>query len=131
MIFEDGQQKRDFIHVKDVATACRMAMESPEADGEVFNIGSGNNYSIESIARKLAEVMNKGDIPIEITGKYRVGDIRHCFADTSKIKNLLGFEPKVDFEDGLLELADWLKTQIATDNVSKASKELSSRGLTV
>lgn len=131
MIFEDGKQQRDFVHVKDVASACRMAMESEESDGEVFNVGSGNNYSIESIAEKLAKVMGKENIPVEITGKYRVGDIRHCFADTSKIKNKLGFEPKVDFEEGLLELADWLKTQIATDNVSKASSELASRGLTV
>jgi len=131
MIFEDGKQQRDFVHVKDVATACRLAMESEAADGEVFNVGSGNNYSIESIAEKLAKVMGKENIPIEITGKYRVGDIRHCFADTSKIREKLGFEPRVDFEEGLLELADWLKTQIATDNVSKASKELASRGLTV
>lgn len=131
MIFEDGQQKRDFIHVKDVARACRLAMETPEADGEVFNVGSGNNYSIEHIANKLAHVMGKSDISPEITGKYRVGDIRHCFADTTKTKDKLGFEPKVDFEDGLFELAEWLKTQIATDNVSQASNELSSRGLTV
>ena len=131
MIFEDGRQQRDFVHVKDVATACRMAMESEEADGEMFNVGSGNNYSVESIAEKLAKVMGKENIPVEITGKYRVGDIRHCFANTSKIKSKLGFEPRVDFEEGLLELAEWLKTQIATDNVSKASKELASRGLTV
>jgi len=131
MIFEDGKQQRDFIHVKDVANACRMAMESDAAEGEVFNVGSGNNYSIEIIAEKLAGVMGKKYIPVEITGKYRVGDIRHCFADTSKIKKLLDFEPRVDFEEGLLELADWLKTQIATDNVSKASSELSARGLTV
>ena len=131
MIFEDGKQKRDFIHVKDVARACRLAMETPEADGEVFNVGSGNKYTIEHIADKLAEVMGKGEIKAEITGKYRVGDIRHCFADTTKTKKILGFEPNVKFEDGLYELAEWLKTQIATDNVSKASSELSSRGLTV
>ncbi len=131
MIFEDGKQKRDFIHVKDVARACRLAMETPEADGEVFNIGSGNQYSIEFIADKLAQVMGKESIKPEITGKYRVGDIRHCFADTSKTKEVLGFEPQVKFEDGLYELAEWLKTQIATDNVGKASNELSSRGLTV
>ena len=131
LIFEDGMQKRDFVHVKDVARACRLALETPEADGEVFNIGSGNQYSISFIAEKLAAVMNKEQIKPEITGKYRVGDIRHCFADTSKIREKLDFEPRVDFEEGLLELADWLKTQIATDNVSKASKELASRGLTV
>src|SRR5690606_32790590 len=131
MIFEDGKQQRDFVHVKDVATACRLAMESEAADGEVFNVGSGNNYSIESIAEKLAKVMGKENIPIEITGKYRVGVIRHCLADTSKIREKLGFGPRVDCEEGLLELADWLKTQIASDNVSKASKELASRGLTI
>ena len=131
MIFEDGNQKRDFIHVKDVARACRLAMETPEADGEVFNIGSGNIYTIQFIAEKLAEVMGKPGIKAEITGKYRVGDIRHCFADTTKAKNLLGFEPKVKFEEGLYELAEWLKTQIAIDNVGKASNELSRRGLTV
>lgn len=131
MIFEDGHQKRDFIHVKDVARACRLAMETPEATGEVLNIGSGNNYSIDHIARKLAGVMGKADILPEITGKYRVGDIRHCFADISKTEKLLGFKPGVAFEDGLFELAQWLKDQIAIDNVTKASKELSSRGLTV
>lgn len=131
MIFEDGKQKRDFIHVKDVARACRLAMETPEAEGEVFNIGSGNKYTIEHIYEKLAEVMGKSQISAEVTGKYRVGDIRHCFADTSKTKKMLSFQPEVKFEDGLFELAEWLKTQIATDNVGKASNELSSRGLTV
>lgn len=130
MIFEDGKQKRDFIHVKDVARACRLAMETPEASGEVLNIGSGNQYTITYIANKLAGVMNK-DISPEITGKYRVGDIRHCFADTAKTEKILGFTPETDFEDGLFELAEWLKDQIATDNVGKASNELSSRGLTV
>ena len=131
LIFEDGKQKRDFIHVKDVARACRLAMETPEADGKVFNLGSGNRYTIENIADKLASVMGKENIKPEITGKYRVGDIRHCFADTGKTKEVLGFEPEVKFEEGLYELAEWLKTQIATDNVGKASNELSSRGLTV
>lgn len=130
LIFEDGKQKRDFIHVKDVARACRIAMENPAASGEIFNIGSGNQYTITSIANKLAKVMGK-DIKPEITGKYRVGDIRHCFADNTKIKELLDFEPEVKFEEGLLELAEWLKGQIAVDNVTKASSELSSRGLTV
>lgn len=131
LIFEDGKQKRDFVHVKDVARACRLAMETPEADNEVFNIGSGNQYTISSIAEKLAGVMNKGEIDAEITGKYRVGDIRHCFADISRTEKILGWKPEVEFEDGLFELAEWLKGQIATDNVTKASSELSARGLTV
>ena len=131
LIFEDGNQKRDFIHVKDVARACRLAMETPEADGEVFNVGSGNKYTIREIADKLAEVMGKTELKAQITGKYRVGDIRHCFADGSKAKEILNFEPQVQFEAGLFELSEWLKTQIATDSVDQASKELSSRGLTV
>lgn len=131
MIFEDGKQQRDFVHVTDVARACRLAMEEPRANGEVFNIGSGNNYSIEFIANKLAQVMGKQNIKAEITGKYRVGDIRHCFADISKASRILGFHPSMDFDKGLEELAAWLETQIATDNVNKASMELSSRGLTV
>lgn len=131
LIFEDGKQKRDFIHVKDVARAIRLALEKPEADGEVFNVGSGNKYTILEIAQKLAQVMGKENINAEVTGKYRVGDIRHCFASTQKAGKILGFKPEVKFEDGLYELAEWLKTQIATDNVSKASNELSARGLTV
>lgn len=130
MIFEDGKQRRDFIHVKDVARACRLALESDAANGEVFNVGSGNAYTITSIADKLAKVMGK-EIAPEVNGKYRVGDIRHCFADISKIKKTLGFEPQVNFDDGLHELAEWLEGQIATDHVSRASEELSARGLTV
>src|SRR5690606_6551255 len=94
MIFEDGNQKRDFIHVKDVARACRLALEKPEAKGEVLNIGSGNQYTITSIAGKLARVMNY-DISPEVNGNYRVGDIRHCFADIQKTKNILGFDPEI------------------------------------
>lgn len=130
MIFEDGNQKRDFIHVKDVARACRLVLESPKTTGEVFNIGSGNQYTISQISQKLAGVMNK-DLQPEITGKYRMGDIRHCFANTQKAREILNFEPNIAFEDGLFELAEWLKTQIAEDNVQKASSELASRGLTV
>lgn len=130
LVFEDGQQKRDFVHVKDVARACRLALETPEADGEVFNVGSGNQYTIREIADKLAKVMGK-DIPAQVTEKYRVGDIRHCFADLAKAKRVLGYEPQVGFEDGLAELAAWLEGQIAVDSVSKATEELASRGLTV
>lgn len=131
MIFEDGNQLRDFVHVKDVTYACRLAMEKSEANGEVFNIGSGRQYSIKKIALKLAKVMKKQDIQPEITGKYRVGDIRHCFSDLTKAKNLLGYEPRINFEEGLSELADWLQGQIAVDKVNEARNELTSRGLTL
>ncbi len=130
LIFEDGMQKRDFVHVKDVARACRLALETSKSDNEVFNIGSGYHYTIHEIAEKLAKVMGK-DIPAELTSKYRLGDIRHCFADLSKAKEILGYEPQVDFEDGLYELAQWLEGQIAVDSVNQATEELESRGLTV
>lgn len=130
LIYEDGLQKRDFVHVKDVARACRLTLETPASDGEVINIGSGNQYTIVEIAEKLAKVMDK-DIAPQLTGKYRVGDIRHCFSDLNKAKEVLGFEPQVRFEDGLAELADWLEDQIAEDKVNSATEELASRGLTV
>jgi dTDP-L-rhamnose 4-epimerase len=131
MIFEDGYQQRDFVHVKDVALACRLALEKPEADGKVFNVGSGNNYTIFEIAERLAQVMGKKNLAPQITGKYRVGDIRHCYADISLAKEVLGFYPQVDFNTGLSELAGWLEGQIACDKVNEASAELAARGLTV
>jgi dTDP-L-rhamnose 4-epimerase len=131
LIFEDGLQKRDFVSVLDIARASRLAMETPEAVNDVFNIGSGNSYTVVEIAGKLASTLNKDNIKAEITGKYRVGDIRHCFSDISKAKAVLNYEPEISFEDGLSELAEWLEGQTAEDNVSEASKELAARGLTV
>ncbi|PRY05731.1 dTDP-L-rhamnose 4-epimerase [Pontibacter ummariensis] len=131
MIFEDGYQQRDFVHVRDVALACRLAMEKEAAAGKVFNVGSGNNYTIREIAERLASVMDKKRLTPEITGKYRVGDIRHCYADISLAKEVLGFYPQVAFDDGLEELASWLEGQIAYDRVNEASSELAARGLTV
>ncbi|MEJ8801569.1 NAD-dependent epimerase/dehydratase family protein [Pontibacter sp. H249] len=131
MIFEDGYQQRDFVHVRDVALACRLAMEKEEAAGKVFNVGSGNNYTIRDIANRLATVMSKPHLAPDITGKYRVGDIRHCYADISMANEVLGFSPQVEFNAGLGELAQWLEGQIAYDRVSEASAELAARGLTV
>jgi dTDP-L-rhamnose 4-epimerase len=131
MIFEDGQQQRDFVHVRDVALACRLALETPAAAGQVLNIGSGHHYTIAEIAARLAQVMGKGHLQAQITGKYRVGDIRHCYADISLAQQVLGFYPQVDFNSGLLELAGWLEGQIACDRVNEASAELAARGLTV
>ena len=131
MIFEDGQQQRDFVHVKDVALACRLALEKDEANGQVFNVGSGNDYTISEIAERLAAVLGKEHLAPQLTGKYRVGDIRHCYADISLAQSVLGFYPQVEFDRGLEELAAWLEGQIAYDRVSEASAELAARGLTV
>src|SRR3954452_20616826 len=123
MVFEDGQQRRDFVHVHDVAQACRLALES-KIDGEVLNVGSGQSRSILSIANDLAGVMGRRDLKPHITGKYRAGDIRHCFADIEKSRRLLNFAPRVEFTDGLEGLAEYLAGQIADDHVEKATREL-------
>lgn len=131
LIFEDGEQKRDFVHVTDVARACALAGENEKGAGQVFNIGSGNAYTINEIAKSLGEVMGKEYLNPAIAGKYRLGDIRHCFADISKAKNVLGYSPQVSLKDGLAELAEWLQGQQAHDKVDFAGKELEKRGLAV
>jgi dTDP-L-rhamnose 4-epimerase len=129
MIFEDGRQQRDFVHVTDVARACLLALEADRSVTGVFNVGSGVRRSIASIAEDLARVMGKEAIRPHIVGKYRVGDIRHCFADIARARAVLGFEPQVDFSEGLQELAQWLATQQAEDRVDAATAELEKRGL--
>lgn len=130
LINEDGQQKRDFVSVYDVARACRLALEVKPAAGHVFNIASGRQYTVEELSIRIARVLGKKIEP-EITGKYRAGDIRHCFADITKARTILGFEPLVGLEDGLEDLASWLEGQIAYDRVAESRKELASRGLMV
>jgi dTDP-L-rhamnose 4-epimerase len=130
-VFEDGQQRRDFVSVYDVARACCLVLDQPRAADGVFNVGSGQSYTISEIADRIARVMGKEYLTAEITGKYRVGDIRHCFADITLARANLGYEPRVSLEHGLEELATWLESQVATDRVEQASAELAARGLTV
>jgi dTDP-L-rhamnose 4-epimerase len=130
LINEDGLQKRDFVSVYDVARACRLALEVPEAAGEVFNIASGTIYTIRELGRRIARALGKNIEP-EITGKYRAGDIRHCFADISRAKKVLGYKPRVTLEKGLADLAEWLEGQIAYDRVAESRNELAARGLMV
>jgi dTDP-L-rhamnose 4-epimerase len=131
MVFEDGQQRRDFVNVHDVARACRLAYERSEAAGHAINVGSGRSIAIAELARRMADLLGSSEIEPEFTSEYRAGDIRHCFADISKAERLLGFRPAVRLEDGLEELAQWLETQTATDRVGTAREELRARGLTV
>jgi len=131
VVYEDGLQRRDFVSVYDVARALRLALESPAAAGEVFNVGSGQSYSVLEIAQRMAAALDVDDIAAQVTGSYRVGDIRHCFADISRARQILGYEPHMEFEAGLLELASWLSGQQAFDRVAEANAELSIRGLTV
>lgn len=129
LVYEDGEQRRDFVHVRDVARACALALEADRHTTGVFNVGSGKSRSILSIARDLAEVMGRPDITPHVLGKYRAGDIRHCFADVSKIETELGFTPRIEFADGLTELAEWLAGQVADDGIERATAELQKRGL--
>jgi dTDP-L-rhamnose 4-epimerase len=131
LLFEDGLQQRDFVSVHDVARACRLALEVPEAAGGVFNIGSGQAITVREVAAAIAEVLGKPGLRPELTGKYRVGDVRHCFADISRARQVLGYSPRVSFHQGLGELATWLRGQVATDRVAQARAELEARGLTV
>ena len=129
LIYEDGQQRRDFVHVRDVACACRLALERPETTGLAINVGSGRSYTIDEVAVRLADALGKPEIRPEITGRYRVGDIRHCFADMTLARERLGFKPRYDLESGLGDLVEWLEGQIAIDRVDQAAAELSARGL--
>ena len=131
LIFEDGHQRRDFVSVSDVARACRLSLERSGSDGAVVNVGSGASVSVLEIAEKLARVMGREEVAAEVTGKYRVGDIRHCFADVALARGVLGYEPQVALEDGMEELAGWLEGEVATDRVDDATAELAARGLTV
>jgi len=127
-IFEDGQQKRDFVHVRDVARAFRLALESDVAD-EVFNIGSGRAYSIEQVASLLAEAMDLPDLQPEILGRFRAGDIRNCFSDISKAREKLGFEPQHRLEDSLAPFVEWVRRSPAQDRGADMRNELELRGL--
>ena len=131
LIFEDGNQKRDFVSVHDIVQACALCLDAPIGDDKVFNIGSGRPYMIRELAERMARVLGKENIEPQITGKYRVGDIRHCFADISLARARLGYQPQVSLENGMVELAAWLEGRAAVDRVERASAELSERGLTL
>jgi dTDP-L-rhamnose 4-epimerase len=131
LIFEDGGQRRDFVSVHDVARSCALALERADAAGRAINVGSGKSITVREIAQRLARVTDRGDIEAEVTGKYRVGDIRHCFADISLARELLGYEPQIALDDGVAELAEWLDGQTAEDRMESAHGELVARGLSL
>jgi dTDP-L-rhamnose 4-epimerase len=129
LIFEDGEQRRDFVYVGDVARAFADALVHPDADGEVLNVGSGKNRSVKEVAQAIARALNRNDVEPEIVGKGRVGDIRHCFCDGSKTAEVLGFRAEKDFDEGIAELAEWVGSQTAEDRVDQARAELEGKGL--
>jgi dTDP-L-rhamnose 4-epimerase len=130
LIFEDGEQRRDFVYAGDVAEACRLALQVDSAVGRAFNIGSGRPVAIREVAQLLAETLA---VPIEpeITGECRVGDVRHCFPDISAARAVLGYRPRTQLQAGLIELVSWLKGRVAVDRVGEARAALAARGLTL
>ncbi len=129
-IFEDGLQSRDFTHVSDIVQANLLAMESNDADYEVFNVGTGRPLTVLSIAEALIKSLNSS-VDMNIVRKYREGDIRHCYADISKIRDQLGFQPKVKFEKGISEFVGWVRGEKARDQFEKSRRELEEKGLAV
>jgi dTDP-L-rhamnose 4-epimerase len=128
LIYEDGGQTRDFVSVHDIVRANLLALESSGADYQVLNVGTGRATTIGFIAEVIAKGLGK-NIEAEITEQFREGDIRHCIADISKAKTLLGYEPSVRLEDGLVELLDWVGGQDADDKLQTASAELAAHSL--
>lgn len=130
IIFEDGNQSRDLIHVSDIARANQMAIENPAANMKSLNVGTGESRTIKEIAHLLIKLYGKqGDLEPQITGKFREGDIRHCYADISRIREILGFEPKVSFEDGMKDLVKWGRGQEAEDKFKQAMIEMEKKRL--
>jgi dTDP-L-rhamnose 4-epimerase len=129
VIFEDGRQRRDFVHVRDLAEGCVLALENPGACDMALNIGSGCPCSVLEIAARLGVVLGKPDIQPQVSGRYRAGDIRHCFADISRARAVLGFKPRVSLDEGLAELGAWLRGQVIEDRSDDAHGELRRRGL--
>src|SRR4051812_1087494 len=126
LIFEDGLQRRDFVSVYDVARACRLALETPAAAGRAYNISNGVPMTVKEVAERTVRALGSEMQP-EITGRYRAGDIRHCFADISMAREALGWEPQVTLERGLKDLAVWIEGQTAIDRGVEARAELAAR----
>ena len=120
VIFEDGGQSRDFIHVSDISAAIVAALDPRRADGEALNLGSGRGVSVLEVAGVLAAGLGL-ELEPEVLGDYRVGDIRHCFAAIDRARETLGFEPAVSFAEGMGELTGWLAEQSAVDRVDDAT----------
>ena len=128
VIFEDGAQARDFVHVSDIVQANLLALETDRADYEAINVGTGRATSVGEVARLLAEGLGR-EHEAEFVGKYREGDIRHCIADITRARELLGYEPRVTLEAGIPELLTWVREQEADDRVAQATSELAARQL--
>ena len=128
-VFEDGEESRDFVYISDVVDSIILASLKNDASNQIFNVGSGVKTSVIEVANMLVKAYNSAST-VNITGEYRIGDIRHNYADLDKIKNTLGFKPKVDFNQGITEFVRWVKSQdIAEDKSCDSLLEMKERGL--
>lgn len=131
LIYEDGEQRRDFVSVHDIVQALLLSAQEEAAVGKAFNVGSGQAVTVREVARTLASVMGS-EVEPEVTGKYRVGDIRNCYAEISLAREVLGYEPRVAFRAGMEELVGWLREQERPESAVEAhAAELAARGLTL
>ncbi len=130
LIFEDGNQTRDFVYVQDIVKANLLSMEKDEANWESFNVGTGRMTSIKEASEIIAKNIKPG-IKSVVVNKFRAGDIRHCYADISKIKRVLGFKPMFSFENGIKKYLQWVVKQKPVDRVNNAIRELEEKGLTL
>lgn len=129
LVFEDGHQSRDFIHVSDIVRANLLALDKEETNGRVYNVGTGRRLNLREMVSALRDRLG-GPEP-KFTGTFRKGDIRHCYADISRFREDAGFEPEVSFEEGIADLSEWADDQDAKDRVTEATQELETAGLTV
>ena len=128
-IFEDGKESRDFVYIDDVVKTTWLGIEKIEANGEVFNVGTGIPISVAEVARSLVELYGS-NTPLQVTGNYRLGDIRHNYADINKIEKLLSFKPEYDFKKGLKRFTDWVnKQEVQQSKYEDSINEMRSKGL--
>ena len=129
VVFEDGKQSRDFVHVSDVIQANLLALETDRADYQAVNVGTGRPTTVRQVADAILEALDARDLAPTVLGKFREGDIRHCYADITLARSLLGYEPRVVFADGMRKLVDWVRGQRAVDRFDDAHQQLVTRGL--
>ncbi len=128
-VYEDGEESRDFVYIEDAVDATILGIEKEKANAQVFNVGSGVATTVRQVAEVLKSFYNS-EINILINGKYRLGDIRHNYADLTKINHFLGFSPKYDFQKGISDFVSWVKTQkIMKDKYQSSIIELEQKGL--
>lgn len=128
-IFEDGKESRDFVYIDDVVKATMLGMDSETTDYQVFNVGLGQNISVMEVAETLIKHYGK-QIDIQVSGQYRIGDIRHNYADLTKVKSALGFSPEVSFDEGIKRFTSWVLSQeIGEDKYEASLKEMKEKGL--